>query len=171
LRKSKPHKQRTRRRALSSGAALACIGLAPLVAQDCTSGNAFAAPTPVAYRSSHHASISDKASLRYVSSPGSLLVEEGSATGGLPGKVVVHLNIGATVKAQFTIYPHGGGSLSGHASGKLKGTGVQASFGGSMEVSSGTGRYAHAHGTGGFYGVLNRNTEALTLKTTGTLTY
>lgn len=151
------------------GAALACLASAPIVVQDCIYASASAAP--VARRASHHASISDRASLRYVRSPGSLLVEEGTATGKLPGKVLVRLNIGATVKARFTIYPRGGGSLSGRASGKLKGTGVEASFGGTMEVTSGTGRYAHAHARGGFYGVLNRNTEALTVKTTGTLTY
>jgi hypothetical protein len=114
--------------------------------------------------------VTDTAHLRYVRSSGSALVEEGAATGGLPGTVKVSIDVGATVSASFAIYAHGG-SLIGEGSGKLHGTGVYASFGGSMTVSRGTGRYAHAHGHGGFYGTINRNTYALTVQTTGALSY
>ncbi len=34
-----------------------------------------------------------------------------------------------------------------------------------------TGRYANAHRHGGFYGVIDRNTYALTVQRTGTLSY
>ena len=40
-----------------------------------------------------------------------------------------------------------------------------------MSITRGTGRYVHAHGSGGFYGVLNRKTYALTVQTTGRLSY
>jgi hypothetical protein len=112
----------------------------------------------------------DTAHLRYIRSSGALLLEEGSATGALPGTVKVQMNVGATVIASFTIKTRNG-SLAGRGSGTLHGTGVYASFGGTMTVSHGTGRYAHAHGHGGFYGVLNRNSYALTVQTTGTLSY
>ena len=40
-----------------------------------------------------------------------------------------------------------------------------------MKVSHGTGRYSHAHGTGGFDGKLNRRTFKMVVQTTGTLDY
>jgi hypothetical protein len=40
-----------------------------------------------------------------------------------------------------------------------------------MSVSHGTGRYAHVHGHGGFYGTINRRTNALVVQTTGQLSY
>ncbi len=112
----------------------------------------------------------DTAHLHYLKSSGSLLLEEGSATGALSGIVKVQLNVGATVIASFTINTHNG-SIVGHASGAVHGTGLYASFGGTMTVTHGTGHYTHAHGHGGFYGVINRHTYALTVQTTGTLSY
>ncbi len=114
--------------------------------------------------------MADTAHLRYIRESGSELLEEGQATGGLAGHVQVRLNIGATVYGTFTIATRYG-SISGAGSGRLHGTGVNASFGGSMTVTRGTGRYAHAHGHGGFYGVINRRTYAATVQTTGTLIY
>jgi len=105
-----------------------------------------------------------------------MLVDEGAATGQLPGTVKVEFNVGATVTASFTIYTRNG-SLVGHGSGALHEShashhsAVYVSFGGTMTVSRGTGRYAHAHGQGGFYGVINRTTYAVTIQTTGTLSY
>jgi hypothetical protein len=121
-------------------------------------------------RAAHTQSVTDTAHLRYLRESGPDLLEEGQATGGLPGRVQVRFNVGATVTASFTISTHDG-SISGHGSGTLHGTGVYASFGGSMTVTQGTGRYAHAHGTGGFYGSINRRNYAATVQTTGTLTF
>ncbi len=115
-------------------------------------------------------SVADTAHLRYHESAGSALIEEGTATGGLPGSVKVRFTVGPTVSASFTIYTHSG-TLSGHGSGTLHSSGSYASFGGSMSITRGTGRYVHAHGHGGFYGVLNRRTYALTVQTTGSLSY
>ena len=42
---------------------------------------------------------------------------------------------------------------------------------GSLKVTGGTGRYKHAHGSGGLYGAINRKTDALTVQTTGKLSY
>jgi hypothetical protein len=124
-------------------------------------------PTAGATRS---LSVTDTARLRYITSSGALLIEEGAATGGLPGTVKARFDVGPTVTSTFTIYTRVG-SLIGHGSGTLHGTGLYASFGGTMTVTHGTGHYTHAHGHGGFYGLINRHTYALTVQTTGTLSY
>lgn len=114
--------------------------------------------------------VTDTAHLRYIRETGSQLIEEGAATGGLPGSVKVRFNVGVSVSAYFTIQGRNG-SLIGHGSGALHTSGAYSSFGGSMAVSRGTGRYAHAHGHGGFYGVIDRHNYNVTVQTTGTLSY
>ena len=116
-------------------------------------------------------SVTDEAHLHVVHTDGELLEEEGRATGALPGTVYVRFRIGASVSGSFTIYPRGGGSITGQGSARLHSTGTYASFGGSVSLSHGTGRYAHVHGQGGFYGTVNRHTDALVIQTTGRLSY
>ena len=84
--------------------------------------------------------------------------------------MIAHLIIGPTVEARFTIYTSSG-TISGEGSGKPKGRPEEPSFAGKMTVSHGTGRYKHVHGHGGFYGTLNRDTYAMIVQTTGTLSY
>ena len=134
------------------------------------SSSAAGDPQTLRARTARTLNVSDTAHLHDVKSAGSALLEEGNATGGLPGPVKVRFVVGATVSASFTIYAHGG-SISGHGAGTLHSSGVYASFGGTMTVSHGTGRYAHARGRGGFYGTINRNTYAVTVQTTGKLSY
>jgi len=112
----------------------------------------------------------DTAHLHYVSASGSTLLEEGTATGTLPGKMRASVNVGATISGTFTFYIHGG-SIKGHGEAKPKGSGVYESFAGSVTVKGGTGRYAHAHGHTGLYGTFDRNNYALVIQTTGTLSY
>ena len=45
------------------------------------------------------------------------------------------------------------------------------SFRGAMSVTSGGGRYAHAHGSGEIFGVFNRRSYALTVQAVGRLSY
>jgi hypothetical protein len=112
----------------------------------------------------------DTAHLHYLRSSGSLLFEEGVADGTLPGNMRAQFNIGATVTASFTIYTRGG-TLIGNGSAAPHGSGVYESFGGSLLVTGGTGRYAHAHGRAGLYGTFDRKTYALVVQTTGRLSY
>jgi hypothetical protein len=112
----------------------------------------------------------DTAHLHMVPSSGEEILEVGNATGTLPGKIKAYINVGPTVTAHFTITTSAG-SISGVGSGKLKGRPAEPSFAGRMSVSRGTGRYAHAHGEGSFYGTLNRATYALNVGTTGKLSY
>jgi hypothetical protein len=122
-------------------------------------------------RAAGRLSVRDESHMHLVSESGSLLVEEGPATGTLPGRVKVRFNVGPTVSASFTIYSRSGGSITGHGTGTLHSTGTYATFGGSLSVTSGTGRFRHAHGTGGLYGAIDRHTYALTVQTIGTLSY
>ncbi len=113
---------------------------------------------------------SDEAHLHLIHASGSQLIEEGRATGAIPGTVKASFTVEATVAGTFTIYTRGG-SITGRGSGTLRGTGTYASFGGSLTVTGGTGRYKHAHGSGGLYGTVNRRTEALVVQITGHLSY
>ncbi len=124
-------------------------------------------------RAAHALSVKDEGHLHMVSNSGSDLIEEGAVSGTIPGTVRVNFNIGPTVYASFTIYVHGGGSISGSGHGTLHSTSAYSTFGGTLTVTHGTGRYAHAHGTGGLYGAINRrsSTFPMTVQTTGTLYY
>lgn len=113
---------------------------------------------------------SDNAHLRYLSASGSLLYEEGQATGALPGKMRAHIDVSATFSGSFTIYAHGG-SITGRGSAIPHGSGTYESFAGSLVVTGGSGRYAHAHGRAGLYGTFNRDTYGFVVQTTGTLVY
>jgi hypothetical protein len=110
----------------------------------------------------------DRAALHYVSASGSLLFEEGHASGTLAGRMKVHLLVGAVLRGNFTIYLRRG-SIQGRGEGVPHGSGVYESFAGWLVVTGGTGRYRHARGRARLYGTFNRNTYALLVQTTGTL--
>jgi hypothetical protein len=114
--------------------------------------------------------VTDEAHLHLTATEGELLEEEGPVKGTIPGKLHIRLTVGPTVKASFTIYA-AGGTITGHGSMHLHSATRYSSFSGPMSVNRGTGRYAHARGTGNFYGVIDRKTNALTVQTTGKLTY
>lgn len=117
-------------------------------------------------------SIDDKAPLTLTGGSGTTLIEEGNATGTLPGRAQVRLTITTTIaKSTFTLYPRGG-SIAG--SGTLhvhpgKRSNTYESFSGSISVHHGTGRYARASGSGNIYGVLNRKTDNAEVQVIGTL--
>jgi hypothetical protein len=157
-----PHLRRAATTALCGAFAAGCLAAA-------TQPASAAAHTKRAH-AAHVLNATDTAHLRYVSSSGSLLFDEGKATGTLPGNMRVHLNLGTTFSGTFTIYASGG-SIQGHGSATPHGSGTYESFSGTLTVTSGTGRYAHAHGRGGLYGTFDRDDYALVIKTTGSLTY
>lgn len=127
--------------------------------------------SPVRARAARTLSVSDEAHLHLTGTFGEELEEEGPTTGALPGKAHARFVVGSSVTGSFTFYPRGGGSITGHGSARLHSTGTIASFSGSLSVSHGTGRYTHAHGSSGFEGTVNRHADALTVKTTGRLSY
>jgi hypothetical protein len=137
------------------------------------SGTPASGPAAVLGRAAHTLSVRDEGHLHLVSSSGSNLIEEGPISGTIPGRARVSFNVGPTVYASFTIYVQSGGSISGRGHGALHSTSAYSTFGGSLSVTHGTGRYAHAYGTGGLYGAINRKSSAypMTVQTVGELHY
>lgn len=121
-------------------------------------------------RVAHTLKASDTAHLRYLSASGSLLLEEGKTSGTLPGKMRAHVNVGSTFTGSFTTYTRYG-TIVGHGTATPHGSGTYESFSGTLVVTGGSGRYAHARGTAGLYGTFDRDNYAFVVQTTGTLLY
>ncbi len=102
-----------------------------------------------------------------------MLYDEGPARGSFPGTVKIRFlyNGNPDVSAQITIYGRSG-SIQAHGSGRLSNpSSPSPSFKGTLTITSGSGRYTHAHGVGAFYGVFYRRSYAITVQTEGTLHY
>ncbi len=98
-----------------------------------------------------------------------VLNEEGSASGTISGTIYIHLKVVSVnrVTAEVNIYPSGG-SITGYASASYRSAGSTASFSGTMSIERGTGRYAHASGSGlSFTGTVQRINDAITVRVTG----
>lgn len=115
----------------------------------------------------------DEGHLHLVKASGSLLIDEGPMAGTIPGKVKVDFTYTGdpNVSARITIYGHAG-TLLAHGSARLSSpTGPRPSFKGALAITGGTGRYAHAHGSGELFGVFDRRSYAITVQTKGLLHY
>jgi hypothetical protein len=110
------------------------------------------------------------AHLHLVKAEGSELFEEGAVSGALPGSMRAELKTGAVYTGSFTTHTHGG-SIKGRGTATPHGSGRYQSFSGTFVVTGGTGRYAHVSGRAGLYGVFDRRTDAVTVQTTGKLSY
>jgi hypothetical protein len=118
-------------------------------------------------------SVKDEGRLRLVKSSGSQVIDEGPATGTIPGKarIVFVYNGNPAVSAQITIAGQGG-TMKAHATGHLSNpSSASPSFKGALTITAGGGRYAHAHGSGQLFGVFYRRSYAITVQTQGTLDY
>jgi hypothetical protein len=156
---------------ISTGRRLGAAGSVLALATGVALTLALRAPAAVPARAARVLKVDDTGHLRLLNASGSILKEEGPASGTLAGNVKVRLVVHATVAASFTIEARGGGSISGSGSATLHSSQRYSSFGGSLSVSHGTGRYADAHGTGKLYGVIDRRTDTLTVQTIGQLDY
>jgi hypothetical protein len=125
-----------------------------------------------AARTSRTLNATDTAHLKYNAklSEGATLIEEGSATGSLPGKMHARLKVEGTFSGTFVLSTSGG-TLKGRGLAKPSGSGRYESFHGSLVVTGGTGRFAHAHGTAGLFGVFDRVKFQVTVQTTGSISY
>jgi len=111
----------------------------------------------------------DTATLHLVR-PGDKLLEEGVASGALPGHMRALLKIGPLCTGSFTI-DTAHGQITGNGTATPHGTGRYQSFAGSLNITSGSGAYAHVRGRTKLYGVFDRWTYAVVVKTTGRLAY
>ncbi len=114
-------------------------------------------------------SLNDTGHLRLTSKHSFTLNEQGSASGTISGSIYIHLNIVSVnrVTAEVNIYPSGG-SITGHASASYHAAGAFATFAGTMTITRGTGRYAHASGSGlSFTGAVQRTNDAVTVHVSG----
>jgi hypothetical protein len=101
------------------------------------------------------------------------VIDEGPIGGTLPGLGHVHFTYDGNPKiaATFSIVGHGW-SLVGHANGVLSSPNTNVpSFRGRLTFTGGTGRYAHASGTGELFGVFYRRSYALVVQAIATLRY
>lgn len=112
----------------------------------------------------------DRATLHYVSSTVDVFYETGRASGTLPGFMRVHMRLGSKFSGRYVIQT-AGGSISGSGSATPHGSGTYESFAGTITVTGGTGRFAHASGHARVYGTFDRINNQLKLQTTGTLRY
>jgi hypothetical protein len=118
-------------------------------------------------------SVRDEGKLRFVSSYGSWLTDEGLLAGTIPGKARVSFEYNGSplVRARFTIHGRAG-SISGVAHGRLSSpTSLTPSFRGSLSITGGSGRYRGARGSGELFGVFHRRGYSLVVQAIGTLRY
>ncbi|HEY2570870.1 MAG TPA: autotransporter [Solirubrobacteraceae bacterium] len=114
-------------------------------------------------------SLNDSGHLRLTSKHSFTLNEQGNANGTVSGTIYIHLTIVSVnhVTAEVNIYPSGG-SLTGHASASYHPSGAYATFSGTMSITRGTGRYAHARGSGlSFTGTVQRSNDAVSVRVSG----
>lgn len=117
--------------------------------------------------------VRDEGYLRFVTSSGSTLIDEGHVRGTLPGAARVRFvyNGSPTVTASFTISGDGW-QLRGKATCRLSNPNSNApSFRGSLTLTGGGGRYARAYGSGELFGVFYRRSYALSVQAVGRLHY
>ena len=114
----------------------------------------------------------DTVRLRLVRKNGNVIVQRGTATGTLPGRVKARFRTSLTkVTGRITFKPYGGGSITMTAVGYPSSTGRITGLSGSMAVRRGTGKYRNALGSGTFTGTANRKTWAATVNARANLTY
>jgi hypothetical protein len=147
--------------------------LATIAASAAIGGPASAAPSRHSARIARTLNIRDEAHLRFITGSGSELIDEGRASGTIPGWVKARFTYNGepTVSASLTIYGQGG-SISARGSGRLSNpTSPSPSFRGHLSLTRGSGRYAHAHGGGEVFGVFNRRSYGLIVQAIGKLYY
>lgn len=144
-------------------------------------GAAIFAPAAAPARSPHSSSTATTAramsvdlvaALRLIGRPGHVSNERGTISGTFPGTVAVRfVAIGSSEgTSTFTIYPSSGGSISGQSTAHGRVEGATATFSGSATITGGTGRWAHASGSGLQYnGTLDRQNNHATSTMRGTI--
>jgi hypothetical protein len=128
------------------------------------------AAKPVA-SASRTLTLNESGRLHLTSKQGFTLNEQGSASGTITGSIYIHLHLSSTSKvtAEVSIYPSGG-SLSGNGSATYRVEGAYAVFTGTLAITRGSGKYAHARASAlRFTGTIQRRGDAVTVRLSGPL--
>lgn len=159
-----------RTRAIAPAAVVAVLAIAAC-AGPLAVGPAGAASLPAT--ASRSLSLSESGHLRLTSKQGFTLNEQGSATGTITGAIYIHLHLTSTSKvtAEVSIYPSGG-SLSGNGSAAYRVEGSVAAFTGTLSITRGSGKYAHARASAlRFTGTIQRRGDAVSVHVSGPLSF
>ena len=122
---------------------------------------------------SRSVSLNESGRLHLTSKQGFTLNEQGSASGTITGTIYIHLHLTSTSKvtAEVSIYPSGG-SLSGNGSAAYHVEGSVAAFSGTLSITRGSGKYAHARAsTLRFTGTIQRRGDAVSVHVSGPLSF
>ncbi len=96
----------------------------------------------------------------------------GRASGVVSGTVRSRITLTHSVVLRGTVTIRTSrGKLRLKVDGRARSIGLRSRFSGSATVAGGSGRYAHAKGSGTFTGVVNRSTWAATLDASGSFSY
>lgn len=152
--------------------AIATIGFAPLAAGLALIGPppSHAAPVEGSAGATRYVNGTATAHLHLVRPSGAELYEEGPVTGALPGRMRAVVSTGSQVSGSFDITTRAG-RIYGRGTATPHGSGRYQSFSGTLTITGGSGRYAHAAGHAGLYGTFDRRTYALVVQTTGRFSY
>jgi hypothetical protein len=138
--------------------------------------DASAAPGPVAH-GARTVSLQERGSLHLTGKGhptiNQTLNEAGRASGTIVGSLYIHLHLvsASKVTAEVNIYPSGG-SLSGAGSASYHVVGGYAAFSGTLSITRGTGKYAHARASGlRFTGKIQRRDDSVSVQLSGPLSY
>jgi hypothetical protein len=138
-----------------------------------TPASASAAPHPARAKLARTVSLSENGRLRLTSKKGFTLNERGTASGTISGSIYIHLHLvsDTRVTAEVNIYPRGG-SLSGSGSASYHVIGGFAAFTGTLSITHGSGKYAHARSSGlRFTGTIQRRDDSVAVQLSGRLSY
>jgi hypothetical protein len=115
----------------------------------------------------------ETANLHLLSRHNGVIIEEGSSTGALDGRMWVRLTVAVTVATVvFTASPAGGGTIHGEGEASYYSSGPTAHFSGIGKITHGTGRYAHVSGSNlQVAGVITRKDYALSVHMSGRIRY
>jgi hypothetical protein len=122
----------------------------------------------------HSQTLKESASLHKVGGKGFTINESGNVSGSVKGKMTLTITVsGLThVSAHLVVYPSGGGSINGSASGSYRVAGSIAHFSGSANLKGGSGKYKKANGSGlKFSGVVHRGSDAVSVSLSGKYSY
>lgn len=117
-------------------------------------------------------SMNETAQLRVLSRRGIIFNEQGPASGTFRCTLTLRLTAKVThVSIQFSANPSGG-TLRGEGSANVQPEGAIGRVTGTVSITGGSGRYAHAHGSRlAITGTVNRHNYNLSIRVTGTMYY